>query len=298
MPTSHSTNCCYRCYRCYRCCYYYSRNCLRLKTQHYSTILIRYFLNFSCWLLPWTWLSPKRPLTGSRRPSHPSHCPRLVFHWHRRYRFAPTQKFLKLPELLAPPDPLLPELPPTMPIRASTSQRPTVLEALSSVPFSTTYSITSPRSTSASTRLRPDSLVGQEGRPIAGLPGPAGSDYGQERHQHRQISENPPPRRRTFQNDLLAESKLFWHLLQTRSLENLEKAARMTRVPGNFGAHACDGSATIVCCTKVTSLSAGRTGGQRPESRNLNLFSANARDFGHPFEDIPAFFAKAAGSGF
>ena len=41
-----------------------------------------------------------------------------------------------------------PVVPPTMPSRASTSHRTTVLVALSSEPFSTTYSTTSPRSTS------------------------------------------------------------------------------------------------------------------------------------------------------
>ncbi len=50
----------------------------------------------------------------------------------------------ELPERLAPAAPLLPEVPPTIPIRASTSHRTTLFVELSSVPFSTTYSTTSP----------------------------------------------------------------------------------------------------------------------------------------------------------
>ncbi len=61
-----------------------------------------------------------------------------------------------------PPDPVVPDrvvpaapapapvVPPTIPSRASTSHRTTVSVALSSEPFSTMYSITSPRSTSTS----------------------------------------------------------------------------------------------------------------------------------------------------
>jgi hypothetical protein len=55
---------------------------------------------------------------------------------------------------LAPAAPV-PAVPPTMPISASTSQRTTVLLALSSVPFSTMSSATSPRSTATSSNLAP-----------------------------------------------------------------------------------------------------------------------------------------------
>jgi hypothetical protein len=49
-----------------------------------------------------------------------------------------------VPLRLVPLVPPAPIVPPTVPMRASTSHRTTVLLALSSVPFSTTYSVTSP----------------------------------------------------------------------------------------------------------------------------------------------------------
>ena len=56
----------------------------------------------------------------------------------------PDPELPVVPVRLAPPAPPAPDVPPTMPMSASTSQRTTVFVALSSVPFSTTYSITSP----------------------------------------------------------------------------------------------------------------------------------------------------------
>jgi hypothetical protein len=65
---------------------------------------------------------------------------------------------------LVPLVPLAPAVPPTVPIRASTSHRTTVLDALSSDPFSTTYSVTSPWSTSTSSRSKRGRVVRKAGR--------------------------------------------------------------------------------------------------------------------------------------
>lgn len=71
-----------------------------------------------------------------------------------------------VPVLLVPLAPVVPAVPPTVPIRASTSHLTTVLFALSRVPFSTTYSVTSPWSTSTSLR----SKIGPAARRFAMYP--------------------------------------------------------------------------------------------------------------------------------